>query len=317
MQKILDLSNISKSFGKTEVLKNITLDIQKGKIISLLGKSGSGKSTLLNIIAGFEQSHTGELRLNNTVLSNNNIFIEPQHRNIGFVFQNYALFPHMTIFGNITFGIDHLPKDEKIKIAHDLLSLVHLNGYESRYPHELSGGQQQRIALIRSMALNPELILLDEPFSGIDTMLKSQIQKELLSILKSTQKTAVIVTHDSSEAMAMSDKIIYLEEGKIMQYDTPQNIYKNPKTKTIAKSFGVANFIKKNSKEYCVRVDQCTLDENQGDYKVKIISQSFQGDKYILEVSFEENIFTVYSSTYLENEELYLSILWKEVVEIG
>ncbi|MGB3750608.1 MAG: ABC transporter ATP-binding protein, partial [Arcobacteraceae bacterium] len=211
MQKILDLSNISKSFGKTEVLKNITLDIQKGKIISLLGKSGSGKSTLLNIIAGFEQSHTGELRLNNTILSGKDIFIEPQHRNIGFVFQNYALFPHMTIFENITFGIDNLPKEEKRQIARDLLSLVHLNGYESRYPHELSGGQQQRIALIRSMALNPELILLDEPFSGIDTMLKSQIQKELLSILKATQKTAVIVTHDSSEAMAMSDKIIYLE----------------------------------------------------------------------------------------------------------
>lgn len=317
MQKILDLSNISKSFGKTEVLKNITLDIQKGKIISLLGKSGSGKSTLLNIIAGFEHSQTGELRLNNTVLSDKNIFIEPQHRNIGFVFQNYALFPHMTIYENITFGIDHLPKEEKRKIAHDLLSLVHLNGYESRYPHELSGGQQQRIALIRSMALNPELILLDEPFSGIDTMLKSQIQKELLAILKATQKTAVIVTHDSSEAMAMSDKIIYLEDGKIMQYDTPQNIYKNPKTKTIAKSFGVANFITKNKKEYCVRVDQCTLDTKKGDYKVKVISQSFQGDKYILEVSFEENIFTVYSSTYLENEELYLSILWKEVVEIG
>jgi len=317
MQKILTLSNISKSFGKTEVLKNITLDIQKGKIISLLGKSGSGKSTLLNIIAGFEQSQTGEIRLNNAILSDQNLFIEPQKRNIGFVFQNYALFPHMTIFENITFGIDKSPKEEKIKIARDLLSLVDLNGYESRYPHELSGGQQQRIALIRSMALNPELILLDEPFSGIDTMLKSQIQKELLSILKSTQKTAIIVTHDSSEAMAMSDKIIYLEEGKIMQYDTPQNIYKNPKTKTIAKSFGVANFIKKENKEYCVRVNQCTLDENKGDYKVKIISQSFQGNKYILEVSFDETIFTVYSSTYLENEEYYLSILWKEVVEIG
>jgi len=317
MQKILTLSNISKSFGRTEVLKNITLDIQKGKIISLLGKSGSGKSTLLNIIAGFEHSQTGEIHLNNTVLSDKDIFMEPQHRNIGFVFQNYALFPHMTIFENITFGIDKLVKEEKIKVASDLLSLVHLNGYESRYPHELSGGQQQRIALIRSMALNPDLILLDEPFSGIDTMLKSQIQKELLAILKSTQKTAVIVTHDSSEAMAMSDKIIYLEDGRIMQYDTPQNIYKNPKTKTIAKSFGVANFITKNKKEYCVRVDQCILDTNKGEYQVKVISQSFQGDKYILEVLFDEIVFIVYSSTYLENKELYLSILWKEVVEIG
>ena len=183
MKNILTLSNISKFFGDTEVLKDITVDIEKGKIISLLGKSGSGKSTLLNIIAGFEQSQTGILCLNNKILSDKNNFVEPQSRNIGFVFQNYALFPHMTIFDNITFGIDSAPKDEKIKVATRLLHLVHLNGYESRYPHELSGGQQQRIALIRAMVLDPELILLDEPFSGIDTMLKSQIQKELLEIL--------------------------------------------------------------------------------------------------------------------------------------
>ena len=257
MKNILTLSNISKSFDNTEVLQDITMDIEKDKIISLLGKSGSGKSTLLNLIAGFEESQTGTMYLNNKVLSDKNNFVEPQKRNIGFVFQNYALFPHMNIFDNITFGIDNLPKEQKIKIATDLLHLVHLNGYEGRYPHELSGGQQQRIALIRAMALNPELILLDEPFSGIDTMLKAQIQKELLDILKATHKTAIIVTHDASEAMAMSDKIIYLEDGQIMQYDTPQNIYRFPKTQSIAKSFGIANFIKKDDVEYCVRVDEC------------------------------------------------------------
>ncbi|MDC0933547.1 ABC transporter ATP-binding protein, partial [Arcobacteraceae bacterium] len=287
MKNILTLSNISKSFDNTEVLKDISVDIERGKIISLLGKSGSGKSTLLNIIAGFERSQNGTMFLNNKVLSDKNTFVEPQQRNIGFVFQNYALFPHMTIFDNITFGIDSLPKEEKIQIATKLLSLVHLNGFEARYPHELSGGQQQRIALIRAMALNPELILLDEPFSGIDTMLKAQIQKELLAILKSTHKTAIIVTHDASEAMAMSDKIIYLDDGKITQYGTPQNIYKNPKTKNIAKSFGVANFITKDNKEYCVRVDECELG-NIGEFKVSILSQSFQGDKYILDVKFDE-----------------------------
>jgi len=312
MKNILTLSNITKTFNNTEVLKDITMDIEKGKIISLLGKSGSGKSTLLNIIAGFEQSPTGILCLNNKILSDSHTFIEPQKRNIGFVFQNYALFPHMNIFDNITFGIDNFTKEEKIKKATKLLHLVHLNGYESRYPHELSGGQQQRIALIRAMVLDPELILLDEPFSGIDTMLKSQIQKELLDILKSTHKTAIIVTHDSSEAMAMSDKIIYLEDGKIMQYDTPQNIYKHPKTKNIAKSFGIANFIKKDDKEYCVRVDQCRVSET-GEYKVSILSQSFQGDKYILDVQFDENIFTVYSPMFLKDENLFLTIDWDDV----
>ena len=316
MKNILTLSNISKSFDNIEVLKDITLDIEKGKIISLLGKSGSGKSTLLNIIAGFEQSKTGEMYLNNKVLSDKNTFVESQKRNIGFVFQNYALFPHMNIFDNITFGIDARPKEEKIQIATKLLSLVHLNGFEARYPHELSGGQQQRVALIRAMALNPELILLDEPFSGIDTMLKTQIQKELLVILKSTHKTAIIVTHDANEAMAMSDKIIYLEDGKIMQYDTPQNIYNKPKTKNIAKSFGIANFITKNDKTYCVRVDECKLSE-EGEYKVSIISQHFQGDKYVLDVKFEENIFTSYSRESLSDDNLFLSISWDKVVEIA
>ena len=316
MKNILTLNNISKSFDNNEILKDITLDIEKGKIISLLGKSGSGKSTLLNIIAGFEQSKTGILCLNNKILSDQKTFIEPQKRNIGFVFQNYALFPHMTIFDNITFGIENYPKEEKNKIAKELLELVHLSGYEKRYPHELSGGQQQRVALIRAMALNPELILLDEPFSGIDTMLKSQIQKELLQILKSTHKTAIIVTHDSSEAMAMSDKIIYLEDGKIMQYDTPVNIYKKPKTKNIAKSFGIANFIKKDDIEYCVRVDECRLSDEAGEYKVSIVSQSFQGDKYILDVQFDNNIFTVYSPVCLSDENLFLSISWDDVVEV-
>lgn len=315
MKNILTLSNISKSFDNVDVLKDITLDIQKGKIISLLGKSGSGKSTLLNLIAGFERSEEGEMYLNNKVLSNKNTFVEAQERNIGFVFQNYALFPHMTVFENITFGIDNLPTKEKRRISTELLKVVHLEGFEKRYPHELSGGQQQRIALIRAMALSPELILLDEPFSGIDTMLKAQIQKELLEILKATHKTAIIVTHDANEAMAMSDKIIYLENGKIMQYDTPQNIYKFPKTKNIAKSFGVANFITKDNKDYCVRVDECKLGDS-GEYKVSILSQSFQGDKYILDIKFNENIFTVYSSVHLEDENLFLSISWDDAVKI-
>lgn len=316
MKNILTLSNISKSFQKTQVLKDITLDIQKGKIISLLGKSGSGKSTLLNLIAGFERSDTGILSLNNKILSDTKTFVEPQKRNIGFVFQNYALFPHMTIFENITFGIENYPKQEKTKIAQELLELVNLSGYEKRYPHELSGGQQQRIALIRALALNPELILLDEPFSGIDTMLKAKIQKELLEILKSTHKTAIIVTHDANEAMSMSDKIIYLEDGEIKQYDTPQNIYKTPKTKNVAKSFGIANFIERDGIEYCVRVDECSLGET-GEFKVSIINQSFQGDKYILDVEFENNIFTVYSPVALSDANLFLSIDWDKVVIIS
>ena len=219
MTNILKLKNISKSFNNVEVLKDINLNIKKGKIISLLGKSGSGKSTLLNIIAGFDESDSGEMNVNNKIIFDNNTFIQPQNRNIGFVFQNYALFPHMNIFDNITFGIDDYPKKEKIEISKNLLKLVHLDGYEKRFPHELSGGQQQRIALIRSLSTNPDILLLDEPFSGIDSMVKVKIQKELLETLKQTHKTVIIVTHNIEEAKAMSDEIIYMEDGKIIPYD--------------------------------------------------------------------------------------------------
>ena len=219
MTNILKLKNISKSFNNVEVLKDINLNIKKGEIISLLGKSGSGKSTLLNIIAGFDESDSGEMNVNNKIIFDNNTFIQPQNRNIGFVFQNYALFPHMNIFDNITFGIDDYPKKEKIEISKNLLKLVHLDGYEKQFPHELSGGQQQRIALIRSLSTNPDILLLDEPFSGIDSMVKVKIQKELLETLKQTHKTVIIVTHNIEEAKAMSDEIIYMEDGKIIPYD--------------------------------------------------------------------------------------------------
>lgn len=219
MTNILKLNNISKSFDNVEILKDINLNIHKGKIISLLGKSGSGKSTLLNIIAGFEQSDTGEMSVNNKIIFNNNTFTQAQNRNIGFVFQNYALFPHMNVFDNITFGIDNLPKKEQIEISTKLLKLVHLEGFEKRFPHELSGGQQQRIALIRSLSTNPDILLLDEPFSGIDSIVKKEIQKELLDILRDTHKTVIIVTHDIEEAKVMSDEIIYIEEGTIIPYN--------------------------------------------------------------------------------------------------
>jgi iron(III) transport system ATP-binding protein len=315
MKHILSLQNISKTFKKTKVLEDISLDIDKGKIISLLGKSGSGKTTLLNIIAGFEMSDSGRMSLNNKIIFDKNNFTQPQKRNIGFVFQNYALFPHMNIFDNITFGVDNKPQEEKQKIVNGLLKLVELEGLEKRYPHELSGGQQQRIALVRAMALNPQLILLDEPFSSIDSMVKATIQKQLLNILKSSHKTAVIVTHDASEAMALSDKIIYLEEGKIIQYDTPQNIYKYPKSKQVAMSFGIASFITKEDKTYCIRPNDVTFVEN-GEYRVYVKSKLYQGENYIYEVKLNNELITLYSTQNIEEEYSYIAINWENLSPI-
>ncbi len=312
MKHILSLQNISKSFEKTKVLENISLDIDKGKIISLLGKSGSGKTTLLNIIAGFETSDSGMMSLNNKIIFDKNSFMQPQKRNIGFVFQNYALFPHMNIFDNVTFGVDNKSLEEKQKIVNGLLKLVDLEGLEKRYPHELSGGQQQRIALIRAMALNPQLILLDEPFSSIDNMVKSTIQKQLLNILKSSHKTAIIVTHDANEAMALSDKIIYLEEGKIVQYDTPQNIYKYPKSKQVASSFGVASFIVKEGKTYCIRPTDASFVKN-GAYRTVIKSKLFQGEKYIYELKINDEVIILYSTNDIQEEYANIEINWENV----
>ena len=315
MKHIVSLQNISKTFEKNKVLENISLDIDKGKIISLLGKSGSGKTTLLNIIAGFETSDSGMMGLNNKIIFDSNNFIEPQKRNIGFVFQNYALFPHMNIFDNITFGVENKPQEEKQKIVNGLLKLVDLEGLEKRYPHELSGGQQQRIALIRAMALNPELILLDEPFSSIDNMVKSTIQKQLLNILKSSHKTAIIVTHDANEAMALSDKIIYLEEGQIVQYDTPQNIYKYPKSKQVASSFGIASFIVRDGITYCIRPQDIQFVKN-GAYRAYIHSKIFQGDKYIYEVEIKNELITLYSVEDIQEEYASVEINWANLSKI-
>lgn len=323
---MLELKNINKSFGDVEVLKDINLDVKKGEIVSLLGLSGSGKSTILNIISGFEESDSGEVIYKDKLIAGENTFVEPQKRKIGFVFQNYALFPHMNIYDNITFGISKQPRDEKDKIVEGLLKLIGLEGFEKRYPHELSGGQQQRIALVRSMALNPELILLDEPFSSIDAMAKASIQKQLLQILKHSNKTAVIVTHDANEAMAMSDKIVYLEKGKIVQCDTPKNIYDNPKTKLIAKSFGKANFIVKGDDEYCIRPKYCSIDKHKGDIKACVVSVTGYGSFNHIIVSFRYYRDELYEfliidnmmdESYIEDEEVYINIDFSKGVKIN
>lgn len=276
---ILKLKQINKSFEKS-VLKDINLEVEQGQIISILGKSGSGKSTLLNIIAGFETANSGSLEINNEILFDKRKNTEPEDRNIGFVFQNYALFPHLNVEKNLLFGV----KNRKNKtIVKELLEMINLEGYEKKYPHELSGGEQQRISLARVLATNPDIILLDEPFSSVDTLLKVQIQKELLSLIKESGKTAIFVTHDPKEAMAISDKIAFIQNGEIIQYDTPQNIYYQPKSKVVASFFGIANFID----EKCYRLNQITLKKEEGMYKAKLNHATFRGEYYELYIDIE------------------------------
>jgi len=234
---MLQLQNIKKSFDKKVVLKDINLSVGKGEIVSLLGKSGSGKSTLLNIIAGFEEVDSGSGKYRDITIFDEKIFCEPQERHIGFVFQNYALSPHLTIEKNITFGIDKKDKEFKAKKVKELLKLIQMEGYEKKYPHEISGGQQQRIAIGRVLARDSDLILFDETFSSIDSILKNELMSEIKDIIKSYNKTAIFVTHCPKEAKFLSDKIAYIEYGEIIQFDTPKNIAQNPKNDTIRELF--------------------------------------------------------------------------------
>ncbi|MDO8453180.1 MAG: ABC transporter ATP-binding protein [Sulfurimonas sp.] len=243
---MLSLKNISKKFGDSIVLHSLDLEIKKGEIISLLGQSGSGKSTILNLIAGFEEADSGTFVYQGKTLFDTDTFCEPQKRNIGFVFQNYALFPHLSVAKNITFGISNKPKEYQKTTLNTLLTLINMQGMESKLPHQLSGGQQQRVAIARVLARQSELILFDEPFSSIDATLKSKLIKEIKDIIKSLNKTAIFVTHCPKEAILLSDKIGYIQNGKIIQFDTPANLFKNPASKTIADIFAQESFIFKS-----------------------------------------------------------------------
>lgn len=199
------------SNNKDYVLKNVSFEIKEGEIISILGSSGSGKSTILRLLSGLEIPNKGNIYVNNEVLASDKVFILPEKRNIGMVFQDYALFPHLTVEKNIAFGL----KDKKSKIIYEMLNLIGMTEYMKRYPYELSGGQQQRVAIARALAQKPRMILLDEPFSNLDENLKDKIRDDIKKILRSAGITSIFVTHDKNDSKALSDRSIYINRGII------------------------------------------------------------------------------------------------------
>jgi len=235
------IKNIIKSFGDVQVIKNADAEIKPGELFFLLGPSGCGKTTLLRIIAGLAEPNSGEIFFNDK-----NVTTQPTHkRNTGMVFQNYALWPHMTVGENICFGLDvrKLPRKEKQNRVADALGLVHLPGYEDRYPHQLSGGQQQRVALARALVIRPDVVLLDEPLSNLDAGLREEMRREIKHIHKELDVTMIFVTHDQKEAMAMATRIAVMHEGKFEQIGTPVEIYQNPASVFVAKFVGDTNFL--------------------------------------------------------------------------
>jgi len=209
--------NFQYTHTKELTIEDFSLNINQGEVISILGNSGSGKSTVLRIIAGLEIPLSGSITIGDKVVVDKHTFIPPEKREVGMVFQDYALFPHMTVEKNIQFGLKGLSKKQKQMRPEDMLSLVDMSNFKKRYPYELSGGQQQRIALARALAPAPSLLIFDEPFSNLDAEIQIKIRDELAEILKKARITSIFVTHDQSDARALANRIVYIEEGKITE----------------------------------------------------------------------------------------------------
>ena len=238
---ILKVKNLSKNFGKVKAVQEVSFEATEGRVLSLLGPSGCGKTTMLRCIAGFENPDRGEIYLDDRKITS----IPPEKRGIGMVFQNYALWPHMTVYGNLAFGLQirKVPKDEINKKIKKVLGMVQLEGYENRYPRQMSGGQQQRIAMARALIFEPGIMLLDEPLSNLDAQLREEMRFEFIELQKNLGITAIYVTHDQAEALVISDKILILDQGKMIQFGTPKEIYSNPKNKFVAGFIAVTSFI--------------------------------------------------------------------------
>ncbi|WP_333785358.1 ABC transporter ATP-binding protein [Thermocrinis sp.] len=240
----LELEGVRKTFGSVSAVKGISLKIYKGEFFSLLGPSGSGKSTILRLIAGLERPDEGTIRIEGKVVASKESWVPPEKRGVGLVFQNYALFPHMTVFENVAYGISYLPKQEVKRRVRELLEMVGLAHKEKHYPHQLSGGEQQRVALARALAVAPKVMLLDEPFSNLDADLRRDLRKQTKKILKELGTTTILVTHDQEEALSLSDRIGVINGGVLEQVGIPFEVYHRPATRFVADFLGMADFYK-------------------------------------------------------------------------
>lgn len=243
---MLTIDSLSKSFdkGKSYALEDVSFNLKTGQVCAIIGESGSGKTTLVRLIAGLERPDHGTIKMDGKVMASLGKFVQPEKRKIGLVFQEYALFPHLTVLDNVLYGISRL-KNKKER-AQEMLDLVGLEDLGQRYPHQLSGGQQQRVALARALAPEPALLILDEPFSNLDAMLRAQLRNEIFDIIRKTEVTVLFVTHDTQDALSVADEILILQNGKVIQKDAASNLYINPNTLYVASLFGSTVHINKN-----------------------------------------------------------------------
>ena len=304
--KKLDVKKIDVAYGKKQIVFEVDFSLEESQIGCLLGPSGCGKTTVLRTIAGFEKPTKGEIVLNDQKLNDSKTFVEPEKRQIGMVFQDIALFPHLSVESNIQFGIRTLTQTQRDKRSNELLDLVGMSQFKKTYPHELSGGQQQRIALARAMAPKPSLLLMDEPLSSLDEELREQLAREIRLILKQEKISAILVTHDQNEAFAVGDHICVMHQGRVQQNDSAYNLYHRPLNRFVAEFIGEGTLlpgvvadedsiatdlgeIKGNLPESCkhqdnvdvlIRPENVILAEDK-ENKVVITERYFRGSSYL------------------------------------
>lgn len=307
---MLKLDAIEVKYGSTRAVNNVTLSLNKGEIGCLLGPSGCGKTTILRAIAGFQPITMGEIILRSTTVSSSSQFQPPENRNIAVVFQDFALFPHLTVEQNIAFGLHKLDKQQRQRRVNEMLELVELTHIGKRFPHQLSGGQQQRVALARAMAAKPELLLLDEPFANLDADLREDLARQVRKILKHENATALMVTHDQLEAFATADTIAVMEHGRVHQWASAYDLYHRPASRFVADFIGNGVFISgtvqqdrkvatplgvfsapikldivaADQLDVLVRPDDVVLD-SQSQLKMTVVGQSFRGSHILYDLA--------------------------------
>ncbi len=272
----LQLKQLTKRFDSTTAVKDLSIDVDEGELVSILGPSGCGKTTTLKMVGGFISPSNGSVILEGTDITNN----PPDQRPTSTVFQSYALFPHMNVIENVTYGLKFkdISREQALAKGEEMLEMIGLIHYRDKDISQLSGGEQQRVALARSLVMNPKVLLLDEPLSNLDAKLRVRMRKEIKELQSRLGITMLYVTHDQEEALSISDKIVVINQGKVMQIGTPEEIYHYPKNKFVAEFIGRTNIIEnKNNEEFIIRPEYVKISENNTCYQGEIVQKQFVG----------------------------------------
>ena len=303
LQKYYDSNN--------PLIRNLNFSVDEGDIVSFIGESGSGKTTFLKCLAGLEKINSGSIILNGKTLNDKSTFITPNKRKIGFVFQDYPLFPHLNVLENIKINLD---KNYYSKIDY-ILELTNIKDLCGRFPDQLSGGEQQRACIARALVREPDLLLLDEPFSNLDSNIKSTIQDEIQKIIKETKTTTILVTHDIKDTFNISDKILIFKAGILQQYDNPVNMYCNPVNCYCAKILGDLNQISVNGKTYFIRPEKIRVAKKSG-YLAVVQKTVFVGKEYKISAKINEEVWIFFSEEPLQiDQEVYLELDDKDLLK--